>query len=178
MSDAQWEAQVTPVLRTLQIIVGSLVAGCVFFVGVVLFVSGEVAAAGESPLVSYVAIAFAVMAVLARVAIPRVLVAAGRQSILGERGPEGGQDETPDQSATVARLLQLLSTTTIVACAILEGATFFLLVAYLTERWLPVLALAVALMGLLALHVPSRSRAIHWIEDQLALLEQEQRRGG
>jgi hypothetical protein len=177
MSRSQWQDELGPVLPQLQIIVGALVAGCVFFLVVALLVSRGMAAGGDPPLVSYIAIGSAVMAVLARVALPRTIVAAGRRKILGEAGHDAARGDRLDRSAAAARLLQLLPTATIVACALLEGATFFLLVAYLIEQWLPALVTAVAMIFLLVLHIPTRSRVIHWIDDQLAVLEQERQLG-
>ena len=168
MSDPEWQERITSVLRQLQIIVGSLVAGCLFFLVIVLVVSSGMAAAEGLPLISYIAIGFAVMALLARITIPRAMLASGRRKIRRQGG----------HAAAADGLLQLLPTQTIVACAVLEGATFFLLVAYLVEGWLPALIVAVALIVLLGLHMPTRSRAIHWIEDQLGLLLQEQQLGG
>ena len=168
MSDPEWEDRLTPVVHTLQIIVGALVTGCLFFLVIVLVVSSGMAAAGGMPLISYIAIGFAVMTLLARITIPRAILASGRRKILRQEG----------HAAAADGLLQLLPTATIVACAVLEGATFFLLVAYLIEQWLPALIVAVALIVLLALHMPTRSRVAHWIEGQLGLLLQEQQLGG
>jgi hypothetical protein len=189
MSDPPWQETLTPVLRTLQIIVGALLAGCTFFLAIVLIASREMAGGDGPPLLSYTAIACGVMALLARAVTARAIVAAGRRNILRKAGrapiggtwsmpqPVGVRGDTLDESAVVAGLLPLLSTATIAACAMLEGATFFLLVAYLVEQWLPALIVAVAMIVLLALHLPTRSRVIHWVEDQLALLGQERQLG-
>jgi hypothetical protein len=190
MSDPPWQETLTPVLRTLQIIVGALVAGCSFFLAIVLIVSRDGAGGGGQPLLSYVAIACGVIALLAGAVAARAIVAAGRRNILRKAGraPIGGtrsmhhrmgvRGDTSEESAVVASLLPLLSSATIAACAMLEGAAFFLLVAYLVEQWLPALIVAVAMIVLLALHLPTRSRVIHWVEDQLALLGQERQLGG
>ena len=177
MPDSRPQDELGPVLQQLQIIVGALVAGCVFLLVVALLVSRGMDAGGDPPLVSYIAIGSAVMAVLARVALPHTIVAAGRRKILSEAGHHAARGDRLDRSAATAGLLQLLPTATIVACALLEGTTFFLLVAYLIEQWLPALVIAVAMIFLLVLHVPTRSRVVHWIDDQLALLEQERQLG-
>ena len=40
------------------------------------------------------------------------------------------------------------------------------------------IAVATAVIVVLVIQIPTRSRAIHWIEDQLALLEHERQLGG
>jgi hypothetical protein len=170
------------VLRQLQMIVGSLVAGCTIFLVVALLVAAGRGADGSPPLVGYIAMAAGVLALLARAVIPPKIISAARQSILRQEGRDAKRARAPHPEGTrpgvVARLLQVFSTATVVPCAVLEGATLFLLVAYLIEGWLPVVMAAVALIAVLALQMPTRSRMIHWIEDQLVLLEQERQLGG
>jgi len=176
--DAPWPEKLTPVLRQLQMIVGSLVAGCTIFLVIALFVSAGREGAEGSPLVSYIATASGVMALLARALIPPKIIGAGRQKILRQEGRDAGRGDPLDGPSIVGRLLQLFATSTIIPCAVIEGAILFLLVAYVVEGWPPALMAAVALIAVLALHMPTRSRAIHWIEDQLVLLEQERQRDG
>jgi hypothetical protein len=175
--DAPREEKLTPALRQLQMIVGSLVTGCTIFLVIALFVSAGRGAAGGPPLVSYIATACGVMALLTRALIPPKIIGTGRQKILCQEGRAAGRGDALDGPSIVGRLLQLFATSTIVPCAVIEGATFFLLVAYVIEGWPPAVMAAVALIAVLALHMPTRSRAIHWIEDQLVLLEQERQPG-
>jgi len=135
--DAPWEERLTPVLRQLQMIVGSLVAGCTIFLVIALFVSAGREAAEGAPLVSYIAMASGVMALLARALIPPKIIAAGRQKILRQEGRDAGRGDALDGRSTVGRLLQLFATNTIVPSAVIEGAILFLLVAYVIEAWPP-----------------------------------------
>jgi hypothetical protein len=64
-----------------------------------------------------------------------------------------------------------------VGAAIIEGATFLMLIAYMTERFTPVLAIAVVLIVAIAAHMPTRSGVVHWIEDQLRLVDEERSMG-
>jgi hypothetical protein len=175
--DAPWEERFTPALRQLQMIVGSLVTGCTIFLVIALFVSAGRGAAGGPPLVSYIAMASGVMALLTRAVIPPKIIGTGRQKILRQEGRDAGRRDLREGPSTVGRLLQLFATSTIIPCAVIEGATFFLLVAYVIEGWPPALMAAVALIAVLALHMPTQGRLAHWIEDQLALLEQERQPG-
>ncbi len=179
MSESRWQDELGPLVLPLQIIVAALVAGTVFFTVIVLAVPIDVADAAAGPLLSYIAIAFAVTALLARTIVPGILISRGRKKVA-----EGEWPITPKQTARqcvsrmqnagdAGKLWLLYSTITIVAGALIEGATFFLLVAYMLERWLPGLVVAMAMILTLAAHLPTRRRAFQWIEDQLALLQQE-----
>lgn len=177
MNAASWEEQVANQVRILQIIVGALVSGCLFFLVIVLVV--DPAAGHRSLAISYVAAAFLIGAIGARSVVPGLLVRAGRKNIARGTFPaaqaaahdESQQTPSPDRDA--AMLLTLFQAKTIVGAAILEGVTFFLLIAYMVERFTPMLAIAVVLILLIAAHVPTRSRVVRWIEDQLRLLDEE-----
>jgi len=157
------------VLLKTQIIMASLVGGCVFFLAVVLSIRlrGGAAPAGPGPLLAYVAVGFAVMALVARAVVPTVLVRAGLRRLAAR------QTEASDPAGAVAALWRLFSTRTIVCGAILEGAAFFALVAYLVEGAAIALAVALLLIAALALHFPTRSGTARWIQRQRESLEQE-----
>ncbi len=79
-----------PTVRTMQIIICGLTLGLVFFLGIVLFLrmqpkSGPPQPAANpvqaSPLISYVAIAFAALVVPMSVLIPGVVANSGRKQI-------------------------------------------------------------------------------------------------
>lgn len=158
-------------LRQLQIIVGALVTGCVVFLAITQVVDhqGEALDKGQTPIQTYIAIVYAVMSLAARVVAPGVMVSAGRKRIVG------AGDEDLDESRVRESLMQLLLTKTIVGAAIIEGATFFMLIAHMIEGMPLTLVLAVALIVVLAFHMPTRSGVTHWIEDQLALIDQERK---
>ncbi len=182
MLDSQWQDELTHVLRTLQIIVGALIAGCTAFLVIVLIQAPGAGAGGGQPLVTYIAIAFAVLALVARVVVLGAITARGRRSIV--RGTwrlsaiqSGRYANFVDRTGDAGKLAMVHQTGTIVAGAILEGATFFLLAAYMLEPQTLSLVVAIALIFGLATHIPTRSRLIHWIEDQVELLGQERQRG-
>jgi len=186
VSEESWQEQVAKSLLPLQIIVGALVAGCVVFLVIVLVAGGAAAgdAGNQRPLaVSYMALAFLGAAIAARCIMPGIVVRAGRRNIA--RGtypcaqPENRQGESlsPGPPGDAGGLLTLFQTKTVMGAAIIEGVTFFMLIAYMVERWTPILAVAVVLILVIAAHMPTRSGVIHWIEDQLRLVEEERSLG-
>ncbi len=183
MNDAPWQEEVPKYVRVMQIIVGALALGCVFFLVIVLMIPRPAAEqAGEAgPLLSYVAFAFLVAAIVARSVVPGVVVRTGRRSIARgtfristvEETASQARREALEQMGDAGRLLVLFQTKTIIATAILEGATFFLLIAYMMEHYAPVLVIAVAMITAIAAHMPTSRGVVHWIEDQLRLLREE-----
>jgi uncharacterized membrane protein len=77
------------------------------------------------------------------------------------------------RTGDAGRLMIVYMTTTIMAGAILEGAVFLLLVAYMVEQQVVSLAVAVAILAALAAHVPWQSRVFAWIDGQLRRLDEE-----
>ena len=65
----------------------------------------------------------------------------------------------------------------IVSAACLEGAAFFLLIAYMLERSPWALAAAFALILGVAAHFPTRQRVSDFIQRQMSLIEEERQFG-
>jgi len=57
--------------------------------------------------------------------------------------------------------------------AILEGATFFLIIVYMMERSPLMLTCAVALVVVVAAHFPTVDRVSDWITDRLYRIDEE-----
>ncbi len=184
MQDSHWQDELTPVLRQLQIITGALVAGTLFFMVITLaFTGGQFQAANLSVL-SYTAAGFAFVALILRMVVPGFLVSKGRKLIA--RGtlqlPSGGLSPNMvgslERAGDAGKLWMALQTSTIVSAALLEGAAFFALIAFLAEQSPLSFMIAIALIVGVILHIPTRSRIIQWTEDQLTQLEQERLLGG
>ena len=184
MSDSQWQDKLAPMVRTLQIIVAALVAGTVFFLVIALFMapSMERPNAVGPPMLTYIAIIFAVMDLLARMIVPAVIVNRGRQRIA--RGTwqlppaaARAQGEFLQQTGDAGKLYVLFQTKTIVSAALIEGVAFFMLIAYMMEQTPLSLILAVVLIFGVAIHVPTLSGVIHWIEFQLDALRHQRELG-
>jgi hypothetical protein len=181
MPDSQdWKEAVAPVVRVAQIIIGALIVGCLVF-GVIASV--QAGAVGVQPgrvprLLTYVAIAFAATALLARAVVGSMITASGRRRIAeGTWSPpaQGGpvNQRLIDEIGDPARLAALFLTRTIVLGALLEGPAFFLLVAHLIEGTLEsLIGAAVMLLGLV-LSFPTHGRMVSWIEEQLGEIERQ-----
>lgn len=156
-------------LLQLQIIVGALIGGCLFFVAiaVVARLQGAFGPAEPRPIVTYLAIGFAVLALVARMIVPAAIVSGGLRRLAAR------QTEQPDPAETMRELWQLLTSRTIVSAALLEGATFFALIAYLVKGASLALLVAALLIVGLGTHIPTRSTAEGWIDRQRAVLQQE-----
>ena len=177
MSDNDWSRQIAPTVRTQQFIVAAMCAGCVMFLVIALAVGGE---RGEgTPVLTFAALAFAGSAIGTRQIVIGAIAAAGRRGIIrGEpfEAPAGVRlpaDALSGEDAPRWRLLMTFATRNIVACALLEGPAFFLIIAYMLERSPLALGGAVALIVALLLHTPTRSGVVRWVERQLRLIEEE-----
>ncbi len=179
MSDPNLQDKLAQPIQVLQIIVGAMVLGIVAFLAVIIALraGGQAfgAPAATGSLITYVAIAYAVGAVLVRAIIPSVVTSAGRQKILRETaGSADDGDAAGGNGGEVDKLLGVFRTKTIITAALFEGAGLFVVVAYMIEGTSLALLGAIVLAVLLAYHFPTRSAAAGWIEDQRRLLEQEQ----
>ena len=83
------------------------------------------------------------------------------------------QQKLFEQHGDAARLWFVYMTKTIVGAAILEGATFFLIVVFMLERSPLMAACAVALMAVVAAHFPTIGRVSEWIADRLRRLDEQ-----
>jgi hypothetical protein len=168
------------------VIVGALVFGCLSFMAIALVMRPDPQPAGgaagggnQQPLVTWIALGVACVALPLRVIVPGKVVSIGRRAILRDFAATLAKSspkplEDPDHGGKLAdRLAALLMTRTIMACAILEGASFFLLAAYLLEGRLLALGVAITLILVLGGCFPTRSVVLHWIEVQARLIDEE-----
>lgn len=157
-------------LRTTQIIAGSLIAGTVVFLTVVLFlvhVQGQGnAPAMELPILSLIAAFMLATLVPVSILLPRFM----SQSSLGQlaagtwKPPEGVH---PAAFGTVTdKLMAIYQTTLIIRLAMIEGAAFVGLVAYMQEAQPWILGLVVAALAFMVLSFPTRGRAQAWLDRQ------------
>lgn len=170
LSDAQRE-QLSPFVKTMQIIVGALVLGVLNFMGVVVFFIRP-PAKGPPPdqlLLTYLSIGFAVAAVLLSIIVPSVLAGAMRKSAFTSASQPDRSHSKED--ANFGPLVQRYQTLLIIRCAILEGAIFFCLVAHIIERHKITLAAAGVLLFIMVTQFPTRSRVEDWAENELGLAE-------
>ena len=126
------------------------------------------------------AVVFVVVVLIVRLIVPGVITAVGRRKIVQGTWnlPQGRNAQTwlvelIERTGDPGKLASLFMIRTIVAGAMIEGATFFTLIAHMIEGTTLSLIVAVALIAGLLLHFPTRSRLVGWIEDQLVQIEQE-----
>jgi hypothetical protein len=162
-----------------QIIVAAMTVGCILLLAVGLIVVKNTADKPlESLVVTCFALGFAIMMLGVRTVVPGIFVARSRQKIrdgtwTGPRvNPLSADGDLPPDSDTI-KLAQVFITRTILSAAILEGAVFLLLVAYLVERSPFSLAFAIILLLALAAHFPTKSYCAGWVAEQARLLEEE-----
>lgn len=146
-----------PVL-TMRIIWLAMLAGTIAFALIVtLILAGQPVA---KPVISYVAIGFSVLAILASNIVPQVVGNHLATQVLVDA------DLTPPAEQLVGRLAAVYLQKLIIGLAILEGAAFLTLVAYHLERQSVALSASGALIFLLALRMPMQSRVADWCRRQ------------
>jgi len=187
MNDTDWRERIAKLVRIPQIIVAALVAGCVFFLVVVLLVPGGPgpAAGGDAarpqPVLTWIGLVFVATIAIVRAVVPTVMVRNGRRRIAqGTFQPPQARvkshqkaQQQLEEMGDAGQLFGLYLIKTIIGAALPEGATFLMLIAFMTERQTLALGVAVALILAVAAHLPTRTGVIHWIEDQLRLVEAE-----
>lgn len=137
-------------IRTAQIIWGALLMGVLTFAGIVLTMA-QTNNATPLPLIGAV---FALMAIGTRFVVPPIIVRAAIQKI-------PVVDDTIDE-----RLFPIYQTRLIVGMALLEGACFLNLIAYMMgSQWWTLVVLG-TLLSLMVVMFPSLNQFYSWAEDQ------------
>lgn len=155
--------------RTMQIIVGSLATGVVMFGAVTLVLATQQPKpVPDTPLLTYMSIVAAPVAILIAFMFPSVLVRSQRRAILAGKptlnvGSIGGEP-LPEAEQNLGPYLAGYQTALIVRSAILEGAAFFCLIAFMLEGQTVSLVAVGVLLLLLLSGVPTRSRVEEAIE--------------
>ncbi len=138
--------------RISQIIAGALILGVVIFACVAFVIAkGEPA---KSPVIALMGAGMAVMMVVARYIVPTALVSGGKAQL-----KQVGETE---QRSLLAGFYQ---TKMIVGMALLEGAAFFNLIAYISERQLWSYGIVAFLLGVMAISFPSQGQFESWAEE-------------
>jgi hypothetical protein len=166
MFDPQADPERRKMVLTSQIIVAALVAGCLFFLLIVLFIVpgslGDWDLGPGKPLTCVVLVmAFGILAV--RIIVPGAITARMLRQ-LSQR--EAKQPDWKD-------LFGVYQTTLIIKAAMLEGATFLLLIMHIVEHSPWTLALAVVFLLMLLMHVPTPSRVDDFVERQSRVVKEQ-----
>lgn len=161
-------------LRIMQIIAGALIAGVLSFAGVAsVIVLGQAPAAqpegpppaaapNGSEIVMYLAMALAAVAAMMSFVVSNLVSAAGVKGVA-----KMAQDGTATGSKELfGRLLAVAQTKMIIAMALIEGAAFFNLIAFIITKSLIPPAVVGALLLVMAIHFPTKFKLARWLEDQ------------
>lgn len=165
------------VTRTMQIIVGALAGGVVmFFVAVLAITSGNPPKPPDTPMLSYMALAAAPAAILVAMFFPGFVLRSQRQAMLAgqptlQAGSTGGRP-LPEAEQKLMPFVGGYQTALIIRSAILEGAAFFCLVAYMIEGQTWSLVGAGVLLLFILTGVPTRSRIEDAVERERRAIEE------
>jgi hypothetical protein len=138
--------------RTAQIIAGALIMAVLMFAGVAFFVAqGEPA---KSPMVALIGVGMAVMSVVVRFIVPTIIVNGAKNSLK--------EASAADQMNQLAGLYHAKM---IVGMAVLEGAAFINLIAYIIEKQFWSYGVVAFLLAVMAISFPSQGQFESWAED-------------
>jgi len=166
MTDYQPQGPATPqaAVRVLQIIVFALVVGVLFFLGFALF-TNKFAIGGAPDFLCYFGIGFALIVFVAH------LVAPGVMQRTGLRGVTKSKLEGKNADQKFMLLFPHRQTATIIACALLEGAAFFNVFAYMRFEYLWSLVTVLVLVVFLVFRMPTLNSAQDWAEQRAQEIE-------
>jgi len=163
-------------VRTMQIILVAMMLGCIFFMGIAIwFRQANANAPAAMPIITYVALVFALMTLVGSFLISNLALTTGRRRLAQQSQPAMRDSSSrPDPtSADKRKLLELMTTVLIMTAAPLEGGVFFLLVSYMVEGSFLAIIGSLILLAVLATKFPTQQRTERWLEQQQELLQQE-----
>jgi hypothetical protein len=179
MSAADWREQLPAKIHLMQIIVGAMSSGCLFFLLIAIFVSQNLNIALDQQMLTYIGFLIVAPVLGVWIVFPGVIVSRGRKNIqrkILSNAKQAGENSTDDkneqENGKAQMIINLLQTKIIVSCALLEGAVFFLLIVYMAEHSVLCILAAIVLLFLLFAQMPTTVRAQYWVEDQLKLIDE------
>ena len=164
------------VTRTCQIIVGALALGVIVFAGVVLAQEVQPPEQDKTEVLTIVGVIFALVAIVLAVLVPKMVVFSMRRLVLEGKPillPKQSRPiPLPEELGEAGPLAIVYQTQLIVGAAILEGAAFMNLVAYMLGQQTMNLGLAALLLIALFFKFPTLDRVEQWVEGQLKVIEE------
>jgi len=171
MLDEKTRQQFDTMVLTSQIILAAMAMGVVMFGGIVMFAIRR----GEPPegnILSMLAVIVGGANLVLCLVVPSFIAAANRRKIAaGLWASSDRQSKVPPTD--FGKLVVVYQMKMIIGAALLEGACFLALIAYMRERQVSSLLVAAVLLAALLAHFPTRGRVEGWIEDQLRRVEEE-----
>ena len=183
MPGSESSAALAGPIRAIQIICGAISMGPLVFLLIVIFAipPGAAGALAGPPVITYAAIAFALIVMAVRAPLINMMVSRERKQIAQGlyRSSDGRMaGDFIANTGDAGRLFLVYQKRMIFGAAMLEGCTFFLIIAYLIERTPYALAGAILLLLALLAQIPTRANIERWIEEQYQLIEKERQAGG
>jgi hypothetical protein len=156
-----------PNVLTLRIIVAAMATGVLVFAAVATIIrAGGNMQPRAVGLITIMAFAWTPVALILGRLVPALMGKQARANIVSGTGLAASNSE-------VDLLANQYQTNTIIAIALLEGAAFFNLVAYLLEGHPAALGLGIGLAIVILTQFPSAQRMANWIEQQVRLIAEE-----
>lgn len=184
-STSDLDQRLRPAILTLRIIVMALAAGVVIFAVTAILIRLQQAQAPADDaawMLTILGFAAAPVAFVLSRFVPSVFVAKARRQIAnGQFGPPAGANTNPTdgpqsslfQLGDDGKLFMVYQTKTILAAALLEGAAFLNVVAFLLGGIPIALVLALLLTLAIVAMFPRTSQVVEWIETQRRLMAEE-----
>jgi hypothetical protein len=174
MSASEPTDRLSVCLRITRIIVAALALGVVGF-AVIAVVQREQnpAPLPPQPVLTYLGLGFGGVMIVLQAVVPGLMTNQLRRKIASGTWPlrSPARPEVPPDDA--GKLCLLFQSRTITGAAFVEGAAFFLLVAYLIEGQLIALGGAAVMLVLLLVRFPTRLGLESWLGEQQERLNQE-----
>jgi hypothetical protein len=171
MLDEITRDEIGPQLRTMQIIVVALCMGVIVF-AVYLVLTGSADEQPELGILTFAAIGMAAVNAVISLIVPVFAISRQVRTIAnGTWRPTNQQAVAP--STDIGKLLAVYQTALIIGSALLEGAAFFGLAAYMVERHVAGLVVAGICLALILSRFPTRGRLEPWVEDQLRRIKEQ-----
>jgi hypothetical protein len=170
--NAEQERFQRAMLTNMRIISAALISGVIVFLVVVLFVIKSDPKPG-SPLLTYMGLVFGALALVFAFIVPGLIGGSIKQALVdGKRVDLPGQFKASPEVGIIGNLLFLFQTRLIIGHAILEGAAFFNLVAYMLERQDVSLAIVGLLVGAMLVKFPTRGKVESWLADETRSIDE------
>ena len=153
-------AQVQPAVRMIQIISFALIVGPVLF-GCFVLLGTDADFKGEPSVITWMAVGLSGLMMVNHFVIPRIITTATLKQLAGN----GLNEQT--ETEKIQSIMGVFQSAHIVGFALLEGAAFFALIAWMLESTQYAVGAAVILIALMVIRFPTASRISFWVEDRL-----------
>ena len=154
-------------IKAMRIIIAALCFGVVFF-GAVAILGSQAGQPSANPLICWIGLGGAVVSLLARQFMRSFLETTNRKAIASGDVVASRSKEPTNVADT---LLGVYQVRLIISAALLEGACFFNLIAYMIDMQWWSLAIAGVFLAINLSTIPTKDGVESWIQQQLELID-------